>query len=171
MRGLADSPGIEVFVALEALGINPATPPVVDPVTFAELASDWRALQRHGEGPGRDPHALAGCRQVMARAAALSAVEDLPPDMRRLAETMLEGHARRIAEERERRDLPARVRAHRRRWPEIGWAAKAKGCPPEEMPEHAAWRREGDALLEAARAARRGRPPRGGRGAGTRPAP
>ena len=138
--------------ALEALGIDPARPPVVDPEIFAELAADWRALQRRGEETGRDPHALPGYPEVMARAAALSAIEDLPPDMRRLAETMLEGHARRIAEERKARDLSARVQAHWRRWPEIGWAAKAKGCLPEEMPEHAAWRREGDALLEAARA-------------------
>ena len=138
--------------ALEALGIDPARPPVVDPEIFAELAADWRALRRLGEETGRDPHDLPGHADIMARAAALSAIEDLPPDMRRLAETMLEGHARRIAEEREARDLSARVRAHWRRWPEIGWAAKAKGCLPEEMPEHAAWRREGDALLEAARA-------------------
>ena len=138
--------------ALEALGIDPARPPVVDPEIFAELASDWRKLQRRGEETGREPHALPGCAEIMARAAALSAIEDLPLDMRRMADTMLEGHERRIAEEREARDLAARVRAHWRRWPEIGWAAKAKGCLPEEMPGHAAWRREGDALLEAARA-------------------
>ena len=138
--------------ALEALGIDPARPPVVDPETFAELASDWRALLRRGEETGRDLHDLPGHDGIMARAAALSAIGDLPPDMRRLTATMLEGQERRIAEEREARDLAARVRAHWRRWPEIGWAAKAKGRAPEDMPEHAEWRREGDALLEAARA-------------------
>ena len=138
--------------ALEALGIDPERQPVVDPETFEELVADWRALERRGEETGRDPHDLPGHAEVMARAAALSAIEDLPPDMRRTVDTMLEGHERRIAEEREAKDLAARVRAHWRGWPEIGWAARAAGRNPEDMPGHAAWRREGDALLEEARA-------------------
>ena len=138
--------------ALEALGIDPERPPVVDPEIFEALVADWRDLERRGEEAGRDPHDLAGHAEVMARAAALSAIEDLPPDMRRTLDTMLEGHERRIAEERRERDLAARVRAHWRRWPELGWAARAAGRNPEDMPGHAAWRREGDALLDEARA-------------------
>ena len=138
--------------ALEALGIDPERPPVVDPETFGELVADWRGLERRGEEMGRDPHDLPGHAEVMARAAALSAIEDLPPDMRRTVDTMLEGHARRIADERKERDLAARIRAHWRKWPEIGWAARAAGRFPEDMPGHAAWRREGDALLDEARA-------------------
>ncbi|MYE03331.1 MAG: relaxase domain-containing protein, partial [Alphaproteobacteria bacterium] len=138
--------------ALEALGIDPERPPVVDPETFAALVADWRDLERRREETGRDPFGLPGHAEVMARAAALSAIEDLSPDMRRTLDTMLEGHGRRIVEERKARDLAARVRAHWRMWPELGWAASAAGRHPEDMPGHAAWRREGDALLDEARA-------------------
>ncbi|MXY17963.1 MAG: AAA family ATPase, partial [Acidobacteria bacterium] len=143
--------------ALEALGIDPERPPAVDPETFEALVADWRDLERRGEEAGRDPCDLPGHAEVMARAAALSAIEDLPPDMQRTLDTMLEGQERRIAREREERDLAARVRAHWRRWPEIGWAARAAGRHPEDMPGHAAWRREGAALLEEARALQDGR--------------
>ena len=138
--------------ALEALGIDPERPPAIEPEIFEALVADWRELERRGEEAGRDPCDLLGHAEVMARAAALSAIEDLPTDMRRTVDTMLEGQERRIAEERKERDLAARVRAHWRRWPEIGWAARAAGRHPEDMPGHAAWRREGDALLEEARA-------------------
>ena len=142
--------------ALEALGIDPERPSAVEPETFAALVADWRALARRAEETGRPAHGLPGHAEVMARAAALSVIEDLPPDMRRALDAMLEGHERRIAEEREATDLAARIRAHWRRWPEIGWAARAAGRFPEEMPGHAAWRREGDALLDEARAMRDG---------------
>ncbi len=138
--------------ALEALGIDPERSPVVDPETFAALVADWRELERRGEEAGRDPFGLPGHEEVMARAVALSAIEDLPPDMRRTLDAMLVGHGRRMAEERKLQDLAARVRAHWRRWPELGWAARAAGRFPDDMPGHAAWRREGAALLDEARA-------------------
>ena len=140
--------------ALEALGIDPERPPVVDPETFAALVADWRDLEQRGAAAGRDPSGLPGHAAVMARAAALSVIGDLPPDMRRTLDTMLEGQQRRIARAREERGLAARLRAHWRRWPEIGWAARAAGRFPEDMPGHAAWRREGDALMAEARAMR-----------------
>ena len=46
---------------------------------------------------------------------------------------------------------PLLLRAHWRRWPELGWLAADRGCAPEELPEHPAWREEGAALLEEAR--------------------
>ena len=143
--------------ALEALGIDPERPPAVAPEIFEGLVADWRALERRAEETGRPAHGLPGHPEVMARAAALSVIEDLPPDMRRALDAMLEGHERRIAEEREATDLAARVRAHWRQWPELGWAARAAGRFPEDMPGHAAWRREGDALLDEARAIQDGR--------------
>ena len=142
--------------ALEALGIDPERPPAVAPEIFEGLVAEWRALERRAEETGRPAHGLPGHPEVMARAAALSVIEDLPPDMRRALDAMLEGHGRRIAEEREATDLAARVRAHWRQWPELGWAARTEGRFPEDMPGHAAWRREGDALLDEARAMRDG---------------
>ena len=137
--------------ALEALGIDLSEPPVVDPEEFAALAADWRALLREGEETNTLPFFLPGYRDVMARAAALAQIEDLPEDMRRLTGAMLAEHEGHLARDREVRGLVERVRDHWRRWPELGWAASAQGLPIEELAEHDTWREEGVALLEAGR--------------------
>ena len=135
--------------ALEALGIDLSEPPVVDPEVFAALAADWRALLREGEERNTLPFFLTGYRDVMARAAALAQIEDLPEDMRRFTGTMLAEHEGHLARDREVRGLVERVRDHWRRWPELGWAAQARECAVEELSKHDAWREEGAALLEA----------------------
>ena len=137
--------------ALEALGIDLSEPPVVDPEEFAALAADWRAILREGEERNTLPFFLTGYRDVMARAAALAQIEDLPEDMRRFIDTMLAEHEGHLARDREVRGLVERVRDHWRRWPELGWAAQARECAVEELPEHDTWREEGVALLEAGR--------------------
>ena len=137
--------------ALEALGVDPAKIPAVDLEVFAALAEDWKALRRQAEERAAIPFFLPGYGGVMARAAALSTIEDLPADMRRLTDTMLAEHEGHLARDREVRGLVERVRGHWRRWPELGWAASAQGLPIEELPQHAAWREEGAALLEAGR--------------------
>ena len=136
--------------ALEALGIDLSEPPVVDPEVFAALAADWRALLREGEETNTVPFLLPGYRDTMAQAAALAQVEDLPEDMRRLTGTMLAKHEEHLAHDREVQGLVEGIRDHWRRWPELGWAVSLQGVPVETLPEHAAWREEGAALLEAA---------------------
>ena len=135
--------------ALEALGIDLSEPPVVDPEEFAALAADWRALLREGEETNTVPFFLPGYRDVMARAAALAQIEDLPEDMRRFTGTMLAEHEGHLARDREVRGLVERVRDHWRRWPELGWAAQARECAVEELAQYDTWREEGVALLEA----------------------
>ena len=137
--------------ALEALGLDPAALPVVEPELFEALAADWRSLQRQAGETGGLPFLLPGCGEVMARAAALSLVEDLPADMRAFVDGILAEQERHAAHEREARGLMERIRAHWRRWPELGWLASGRGCAPQDLPEHAAWREEGAALLERAR--------------------
>ena len=124
---------------------------MVDPEEFAALAADWRALLREGEETNTLPFFLTGYRDVMARAAALAQIEDLPEDMRRFTDTMLAEHEGHLARDREVRGLVERVRDHWRRWPELGWAASAQGLPIEQLPEHDAWREEGAALLQEGR--------------------
>ena len=138
--------------ALEALGLDPAEPPVVEPELFEALAADWRALRGQAGETDAQPFSLPGYEEVMARAAALSVVEDLPADMRGFVDGMLAEHERHLAHDREVRGLAGRIREHWRRWPELGWLAVDRGYAPEELPEHPAWREEGAALLEAARA-------------------
>ena len=137
--------------ALEALGIDPVQIPAVDPEVFAGLARDWRALKQEAEEARTVPFFLLGYRETMARAAALSAIEDLPADMRRFVDTMLAEHREHRARDREVRALVQGIQKNRRRWPELGWAARAQGCAVDELPGHAAWRAEGTALLEAGR--------------------
>ena len=114
------------------------------------MATDWRALLREGEAANTVPFFLPGYRDVMAQAAALTQIEDLPEDMRRLTDTMLARHGEHLAHDREVQGLVEGIRDHWRRWPELGWAASSQGLPVEALPEHAAWREEGAALLEAA---------------------
>ena len=137
--------------ALEALGIDLSETPAVDPEVFAALAADWRALLREGEAANTVPFLLPGYRDTMAQAAALAQIEDLPEDMRRLTDTMLAKHEEHLAHDREVQGLVEGIRDHWRRWPELGWAASSQGVPVEQLPEHAAWRDEGAALLQAGR--------------------
>ena len=134
--------------ALEALGVDPAEIPAVDLEVFADLAEDWRALQRRAEETSALPFFLPGYHEVMARAAALSEIEDLPADMRRFVDGMLAEHETHLARDREVKSLTRKIRESWQRWPELGWAARAQGCAVEELPRHAAWREEGAALLE-----------------------
>ena len=137
--------------ALEALGIDPAEPPVVDPEAFAALAADWRALLQKGEATNTVAFFLPAYREVMARAAALAQIEDLEADMRRFTDTVLAEHEGHLARDREVRGLVGRIRDHWRRWPELGWAASSQGRPVEELAEYDAWRGDGAALLAAGR--------------------
>ena len=137
--------------ALEVLGLDPAEPPVVEPELFEALAADWRTLRGQAGETDAQPFSLPGYEEVMARAAALSVIKDLPADMRGFVDGMLAEHERHVAHEREVRGLAGRIRKHWRRWPELGWLAADRGCAPEELPEHPAWREDGTALLEAAR--------------------
>lgn len=106
-----------------------------NPEVFAALAADWRALLREGEETNTVPFFLTGYGDVMARAAALAQIEDLPEDMRRFTDTMLAEHEGHLARDREVRGLVECVRDHWRRWPELGWAASSQGLPVEELPD------------------------------------
>ena len=133
--------------ALEALGFDPAQIPVVDPELFAALAADWRAIERRAGETNTVPFFLPGYREVMARAAVLAAIDDLPPDMRRFVDRMLEEHREHLSRDREVWNLSERIREHWRRWPELGWVAPAE----DEHPRYDAWREESGALLEEGR--------------------
>ena len=133
--------------ALEALGVDPATIPVVDPEVFAALAADWRAIERRAEETNTVPFFLPGYREVMARAAVLAAIDDLPADMRSFVDRMLEEHRGHLSRDREVSNLVERIREHWRRWPELGWAAPAE----DALPRYDAWREESEALLEEGR--------------------
>ena len=149
--------------ALEALGVDPAEIPAVDPEVFAALVRDWRALRQEAEETKTIPFFLPGYREVMVRAVALSEIENLPADMRRLVDTMLAEHEAHHARDREVKALTRKIQENWRRWPELGWAARGRGCAVGELPGYAAWREEGTVLLEEGRRlAEAGADPRAG---------
>ena len=79
---LVHRPGLEES-ALEAIGEALTAPPVVEPEVFDKLRADWTAVRTRAETAGDIAYFTDGYTDVMARAAALSAIEELPADMRR----------------------------------------------------------------------------------------
>ena len=130
-------------------GTGPGTLSWEEAGLFASLERDWRALERRAGETGTVPFFLPGYRAVMARAAGLAAVGDLTGDLQRLADRMLAEHRRHLAHDREVRGLVERIREHWRRWPELGWAAEARGV--DEIAGHAVWREDAAALAEDGR--------------------
>ena len=88
---LSQRPGVEEGV-LEAIGPGLGASPFVEPGFFEELRDDWRALQERCGATGGVPYFDEGYGRVMARAAALSAIEELPEDMRGLTSALVEEH-------------------------------------------------------------------------------
>ena len=133
--------------ALEALGFDPANVFAVDPEPFAALAADWRALRKRAGETNTVPFFLPGYREVMARAATLAAIGDLPADLRRLVERMLEEHREHLGRDREVGDLVRRIQGHWRRWPQLGCAAPAE----DEGSRYDGWREASEVLLAEGR--------------------
>ena len=88
----------------------------------------------------------------MARAAALSAIEELPEGMRGLTAALLEEHQGHLERDQALHGLVGRMRSLAREWPELGWMASARGGTVEELPRQGDWRAEVADALELARA-------------------
>ena len=142
---LVHRPGLDDS-ALEAIGEALTAPPVVAPEVFERLRTDWAAVRTRAKTTGDLAYFTEGYTEVMARAAALSAIEDLPPDMRRFAETMLAEHAGHRARDQAVTGLIRRMQTHARRRPGPGRAAEE-----EETPRHRAWRADAAQMLDTAR--------------------
>ena len=140
--------------ALEALGED-LDPPVVDPEELEAVMAAWSAVEDH-DGP---PASTPGYAEAMARVAALAAIEDLPDDVRAFTDARLAEHAAMTAAEQQVRSLIADLQTCWRRWPELNWAADAKGCDTDELEAWQDWRDAGTALLEKARSIGEAAPP------------
>ena len=146
---LVHRPGLEES-ALEAIGEALTTPPVVEPEVFDKLRADWAAVRTRAETTGDIAYFTDGYTDVMARAAALSAIEDLPADMRRFTAALLAEHKQHRARERTVTGLIRRMQSHWRRWPELGWASPDPAT--EQPPAHRRWRADANRMLDTARA-------------------
>ena len=146
---LVHRPGLEES-ALEAIGEALTAPPVVEPEVFDKLRGDWTAVRTKAEATGDIAYFTEGYTDVMARAAALSAIEDLPADMRRFTAAMLAEHQRNRARERTVTGLIRRMQSHWRRRPELGGASPDPQAV--ESPRHRQWRADTSEMLGTARA-------------------
>ena len=131
--------------ALEAIGEALTAAPVVEPEVFDALRAHWGAVRTRAESTGDLPYFTEGYTEVMARAAALSAIEDLPGDMRAFTTALLAEHKRHRERERTVTALIRRMQSHGRRCPGLGRSAEAS-------PRHLEWRTEADTMLDTARA-------------------
>ena len=136
--------------ALEAIGEALLAPPVVEPEVFEKLRADWAAVEMRARAAGDIAYFTEGYTEVMARAAALSAIEDLPADMRRFTETLLAEHRQHRERERTVTGFIRRLQSHWRRWTRLGRAGP--DARAEESPAHREWRADGGRMLGAARA-------------------
>ena len=135
--------------ALEAIGEALSKPPVVEPEVFEKLRADWTAVRTKARAAGDIAYFTEGYTEVMARAAALSAIEDLPADMRQFTETLLAEHGRNRERERTVTGLIRRMQSHRRCWTRLGRASPDSQA--EETPSHREWRVDTDRMLGTAR--------------------
>ena len=145
---LVHRPGLEEG-ALEAIGEALTSPPAVEPEVFETLRADWAAVRARAERAGDLAYFTEGYTEVMARAAALDAIEDLPADMRRFTAALLAEHKRHRERERTVTGLIRRMQAHGRRWAELGWAHPDPAEKPP--PAHLRWRAEANRMLDTAR--------------------
>ena len=144
---LLHRPGIEES-ALEAIGEALTATPVVEPEVFERLRADWAAVRRRAQNAGEIPYFTEGYTDVMARAAALSAIEDLPADMRRFSATLLAEHKHHRTRERTVSALIARMQSHARRWPELGWASADSQAEKDDRFQ--TWRDEANQMRDTA---------------------
>ena len=146
---LVHRPGLEES-ALEAIGEALTSPPVVEPEVFEKLRADWTAVRTRAEAAGDIAYFTEGYTDVMARAAALSAIEDLPADMRRFSTTLLAEHKANRARAQSVTRLIRRMQTHWRRWPGLGGASV--DAETKEPPAHQQWRTDAHRMLDTARA-------------------
>ena len=145
---LVHRPGLEES-ALEAIGEALTAPPVVPPEVFETLRADWAAVEKRAQATGDLPAFTEGYAQVMARAAALASIEDLPADLRRLTHALLAEHRLHRLCKVTVTDLIRRMQAHARRWPELGWS---RADAPDTEERYRAWRVEANRMRETTRA-------------------
>ena len=119
-----------------------------------ELREDWGAMRARVEVEAVELDRMEDYARIVTGVAALADGMDLPPDLGRFA-----AEVRRTDQEiveRRGRELAfvQKAEMHGRRRPLLTWAANERRVPVSELPEHAAWRAEGEALAETGRGMR-----------------
>ena len=116
-----------------------------------ELRDDWRALAARAEAEDVALSRMDDYARIVTGVAALADETDLPADLAAFAAEVRDRDAGIV--ERRNRELAFVQQAdmHCRKQPLLEWAAAERGKAMSELPEHAEWRAEGEALAETGR--------------------
>ena len=142
------------MTALEAVGEEEGPPPGAPAAALAMLhglEADWRALVSEAETQGRELVRMEEYARVVTGTAMLAEDIELPSGLRAFVEEVRSRDARAIAERKRGFAFLRKAEMHCRNWPLLKWAAAKRGRPLGELPEHAAWVTEGEALAGTGR--------------------
>ena len=142
------------MTAREAVGEDDEPPPGAPAAAVGilqELRDDWRALAARAEAEDVALSRMDDYARIVTGVAALADETDLPGDLAAFAAEVRDRDAAIV--ERRNRELAFLQRAdmHCRNRPLLEWAAADRGKAVSELPEHAEWRAEGEALAETGR--------------------
>ena len=141
------------MTAREAVGEDDEPPPAAPPAAavgmLRELERDWRALVARAEAENAELSRMEDYARIVTGAAALSEAADLPADLASFAAEVRDRDAAIAARRRDEIAFVQRADMHCRNRPLLEWAAEQRGVPVSDLPEHAEWRAEGEALAES----------------------
>ncbi|MCY4548080.1 MAG: relaxase domain-containing protein [Defluviicoccus sp.] len=143
------------MTALEAVGEDAsAGAPAAALGTMRALRDDWRALLARAEAEDREPGRMEDYARIVTGVAALAEGTDLPAELAAFAAEVRSRDTEIV--ERRNRGLAFVQEAdmHCRRRPLLKWAAEERGLAVSELPEHAQWLSDGEALAETGRGLR-----------------
>ncbi|MDE0334114.1 MAG: hypothetical protein OXI64_04080, partial [Defluviicoccus sp.] len=143
------------MTAREAVGEDddpPPDPPAAAVGMLREMRDDWRALAAKAEAENVELNRMDDYARIVTGVVALAQGTDLPADLAAFAAEVRNRDAEIAARRYEEIAFVQKADMHCRNRPLLHWAAGARGMPVSDLPEHAAWRAEGEALAETGRA-------------------
>ena len=143
------------MTAREAVGEDddppPAAPPAAAVGMLREMRDDWRTLAARAEAENVELNRMDGYARIVTSVAALAEGADLPGDLAAFAAEVRNRDAEIADRRREEIAFVQWADMHCRNRPLLQWAAEARDVPVSDLPEHVAWRAEGEALAETGR--------------------
>ena len=145
------------MTAREAVGEDDDPPPGAPAAALGmlkELRDDWHALTARAEAETVELSQMEDYARIVTGVSALAEVKGLPTELAAFAAEVRDRDTAIV--ERRQRELAFVQQAdmHCRKQPLLQWAAAERGKAVSELPEHAQWRAEGEALAETGRALR-----------------
>ena len=142
------------MTAREAVGEDDDPPPGAPPAVgmLREFEHDWRALVARAEAENAELSRMDDYARIVTGVAALADGAELPGDLASFAAEVRDRDTEIADRRREEIAFVQKADVHRRQQPLLHWAAEQRGMPVSDLPEHAAWRAEGEALAGTGRA-------------------